>query len=201
MNAIARLLKPRSVAVIGASADPSKTAGRPVSYLVKHGFDGAIYPINPKVEHIGDLPCYPMSPRCPRCRHRHRAARRKGAPCSARPRNPRSHGRHRAASGYTEAGEKGARRQKELMEGQADAPPRAQHDRAGEPHRQHRALGDGRTRDGPLPDRLDRRGLAKRRHSGPCSRAAHSASDCQAYFDQQRGRSRARRFHRLSRRR
>ena len=40
MDAISRLLKPRSVAVIGASADASKTAGRPVSYLVKHGFSG-----------------------------------------------------------------------------------------------------------------------------------------------------------------
>src|SRR3989442_11141981 len=59
MSAIARLLRPRSVAVVGASADPTKTAGRPVSYLVKHGFSGAIYPVNPKVERIGDLACYP----------------------------------------------------------------------------------------------------------------------------------------------
>ncbi len=33
MDAISRLIKPRSVAVIGASADASKTAGRPVAYL------------------------------------------------------------------------------------------------------------------------------------------------------------------------
>ena len=45
VDAIARLLNPRSVAVIGASADPTKTSGRPVSYLVKHGFSGAIYPV------------------------------------------------------------------------------------------------------------------------------------------------------------
>jgi hypothetical protein len=31
-------MKPRSVAVIGASADPSKTAGRPVVTSLKHGF-------------------------------------------------------------------------------------------------------------------------------------------------------------------
>ncbi|MET4823166.1 acyl-CoA synthetase (NDP forming) [Bradyrhizobium ottawaense] len=49
MDAIERLIRPRSVAVIGASADPSKTSGRPVSYLRKHGFAGAIYPVNPKV--------------------------------------------------------------------------------------------------------------------------------------------------------
>ena len=59
MNAIQRLVSPRSVAVIGASADPAKTAGRPVSYLRKHGFGGAIYPVNPKVESIDGLRCYP----------------------------------------------------------------------------------------------------------------------------------------------
>ncbi len=59
MNAISRLIQPRSVAIIGASADLQKTAGRPLSYLQKHGFDGAIYPVNPRVSHIGDIPCYP----------------------------------------------------------------------------------------------------------------------------------------------
>ena len=39
-SAIARLVKPRSVAVIGASADPAKTSGRPVSYLTRNGFGG-----------------------------------------------------------------------------------------------------------------------------------------------------------------
>lgn len=52
MDAITRLLKPRSVAVIGASADVTKTAGRPVSYLVKHGFTGKIFPVNPKASEI-----------------------------------------------------------------------------------------------------------------------------------------------------
>ncbi|UWU76369.1 acetate--CoA ligase family protein [Bradyrhizobium huanghuaihaiense] len=58
MNAIERLIRPRSIAIIGASADPSKTSGRPVSYLRKHGFAGAIYPVNPKVAEIGGLKCY-----------------------------------------------------------------------------------------------------------------------------------------------
>ena len=57
--ALDRLLRPRSVAVIGASADPGKTAGRPVAYLQKHGFAGAIYPINPRVESLAGLTCYP----------------------------------------------------------------------------------------------------------------------------------------------
>ena len=49
MNALARLIQPKSVAIIGASGDPTKTSGRPVSFLQKHGFGGNIYPINPKV--------------------------------------------------------------------------------------------------------------------------------------------------------
>lgn len=52
------LLNPKSVAVIGASADPSKTSGRPVSYLLKHGFTGDIYPVNPKATEIQGLKCY-----------------------------------------------------------------------------------------------------------------------------------------------
>jgi acyl-CoA synthetase (NDP forming) len=59
MDAIARLFRPRSVAVIGASADAAKTSGRPVAYLRKHGFRGRIYPVNPRAETIGDLRCYP----------------------------------------------------------------------------------------------------------------------------------------------
>jgi acyl-CoA synthetase (NDP forming) len=58
MNAIARLLRPRSVAVIGASADPGKMTGRPVGYLQKHRFDGAIWPVNPRATEIMGLPAF-----------------------------------------------------------------------------------------------------------------------------------------------
>jgi acetate---CoA ligase (ADP-forming) len=40
-------LSPRSVAVIGASDNPHKVGGRPILYLQKYGFRGAIYPVNP----------------------------------------------------------------------------------------------------------------------------------------------------------
>ena len=42
------LLAPRSVALIGASDDPSKTAGRPLRFLRNAGFAGTIYPVNPR---------------------------------------------------------------------------------------------------------------------------------------------------------
>lgn len=118
MDAISRLLQPRSVAVIGASADPSKTAGRPVAYLQKHGFSGAIYPVNPKADRIGDLPCYPDVASLPEvpdvaivllgAERAHLAVRDLSARgCAAA---------IVLASGYTETGEEGARRQAQLME-------------------------------------------------------------------------------------
>ena len=59
MTNLHKLMQPQSVAIIGASADPSKTTGRPVAYLQKHGYQGRIYPVNPKATTIADLPCYP----------------------------------------------------------------------------------------------------------------------------------------------
>ncbi|MGO4303975.1 acetate--CoA ligase family protein [Cupriavidus sp. RAF12] len=116
--AIARLVKPRSVAVIGASADPNKTAGRPVSYLTRHGFEGAIYPVNPKVDAIDGLRCYPdigSLPEVPdvgivllgaeRAHHAVRELARRGTGAAIV-----------LASGYTETGAEGARRQAELIE-------------------------------------------------------------------------------------
>ncbi len=40
-------LDPRSIAIIGASGNPDKIGGRPIHYMKRHGFRGAIYPINP----------------------------------------------------------------------------------------------------------------------------------------------------------
>ena len=59
MHPVERLLRPRSVAIVGASSDAAKTAGRPVAYLQTHGFSGAIYPINPRAKSIAGLACYP----------------------------------------------------------------------------------------------------------------------------------------------
>ena len=59
MQAISSLLSPQSIAVVGASADPSKTAGKPIHFLRKHGFKGEIYPVNPRVETIDGLTCLP----------------------------------------------------------------------------------------------------------------------------------------------
>lgn len=48
----------QGIAVIGASADATKIGGRPVHLLRRHGYAGAIYPINPKGGEIQGLPAY-----------------------------------------------------------------------------------------------------------------------------------------------
>lgn len=45
-------LAPRSVAIIGASENIHKIGGRPIYYMQRHGFQGAIYPVNPAREEI-----------------------------------------------------------------------------------------------------------------------------------------------------
>ncbi len=59
MSAMKALFNPSSVAIVGASSDMTKLTGRPVSYLLRHGYAGQIYPVNPRYESVGDLKCYP----------------------------------------------------------------------------------------------------------------------------------------------
>ncbi len=56
---IQALLSPRSIAILGATADLRKIGGRPIQYLLDKGYRGRIYPVNPKYERVADLPCYP----------------------------------------------------------------------------------------------------------------------------------------------
>ena len=118
MFSIRQLLSPASVAVIGASSDPKKTAGRPIAYLQKNGYAGHIYAVNPKLTDINGIKCY--------------------ASIGALPEAPEVAivllGAERAhlavkelsdlgvaaaiilASGYSETGEKGVMRQAQLLE-------------------------------------------------------------------------------------
>ena len=56
---IRHFLTPGSVAIVGASADETKTSGRPLGLLRQHGFSGPVYPVNPQRSVIGGEPCYP----------------------------------------------------------------------------------------------------------------------------------------------
>jgi acyl-CoA synthetase (NDP forming) len=51
-----RLFAPRSVAVIGASADPAKFGGRPLAALKRWGFDGDLLAVNPGRDEVMGVP-------------------------------------------------------------------------------------------------------------------------------------------------
>ena len=53
-----RLFAPRAIAVFGANERPDSVAGRVYDNLLKGGFSGPIYPINPKYRQLFEHPCY-----------------------------------------------------------------------------------------------------------------------------------------------
>jgi acyl-CoA synthetase (NDP forming) len=55
---VAAILEARSVAVVGASARPGSPGLQMVHQLVAGGFDGEVFPVNPKYEEIEGLRCY-----------------------------------------------------------------------------------------------------------------------------------------------
>ncbi|HWT09566.1 MAG TPA: CoA-binding protein, partial [Roseomonas sp.] len=60
MTALApALLNPRRIALVGASADPTRLTARAQVYLRKHGFDGELFPVNPRAETILGEKSYP----------------------------------------------------------------------------------------------------------------------------------------------
>ena len=58
ISAIEKLFRPKSVAIIGASTNPAKTAGRPLRFLREYGFSGKIWPVNPQSSKIDGIRCY-----------------------------------------------------------------------------------------------------------------------------------------------
>ncbi|MET3476692.1 acetate--CoA ligase family protein [Variovorax atrisoli] len=58
-ESLSALFAPRSIAVVGASSSPQKIGGIPVDYQRRFGFDGALYPVNPKADRIQDLQAWP----------------------------------------------------------------------------------------------------------------------------------------------
>lgn len=62
---MARIVSPRSVAVIGASDDVGKFGGRVIHYLQKHGFAGRLLPINARRATIRGLPAFAKTSAAP----------------------------------------------------------------------------------------------------------------------------------------
>src|SRR5690625_7715431 len=60
------LLKPKTVAILGASSNQNKLGFLQVQALLDGGFQGDIYPINPNTEEIAGLKCYESLSKVPK---------------------------------------------------------------------------------------------------------------------------------------
>ncbi len=53
------IFKPKRIALIGVSNNPKSVGGITLRNLVSGGFNGVVYPVNPKREAVFGIPCYP----------------------------------------------------------------------------------------------------------------------------------------------
>ena len=65
MDPLHTFFHPRGVAVIGASSKPNKLSYGVLHNLATHGYDGPVYPVNPKGDEILGLKVYPAVPDVP----------------------------------------------------------------------------------------------------------------------------------------
>ncbi|MEJ2237085.1 MAG: acetate--CoA ligase family protein [Gemmatimonadales bacterium] len=59
MSTLDSILRPKSIAVIGASRDPNTIGWHILDNLLEHGFHGPVYPVNPKADAIHSIQAYP----------------------------------------------------------------------------------------------------------------------------------------------
>ncbi|EZP79329.1 Acetyl-CoA synthetase (ADP-forming) [Novosphingobium resinovorum] len=58
LSDVSPFFTPRSIAVIGASDDPTKIGGRPIRNLLLGGYEGRILPINPRYQRVQGLEAF-----------------------------------------------------------------------------------------------------------------------------------------------
>ena len=73
-----RLLRPRSIAIVGASTDPASLGAKTLATLQDNGFPGDLYPV------------HPSTPRWPGCLPTRRCATCRRAPTSPSSPSPRA---------------------------------------------------------------------------------------------------------------
>ncbi|KZL15487.1 succinyl-CoA synthetase subunit alpha [Pseudovibrio axinellae] len=111
------LIAPNSVAIIGASEDPTRIGGRPIAAMLKAGYKGRIMPVNPKRDTVQGLPCFASIEGLPEAPEAALVA----VPAKFVPQCIEALGRKgcKAATlfsaGFAEAGEEGEAAQRELM--------------------------------------------------------------------------------------
>jgi acetate---CoA ligase (ADP-forming) len=115
--AVRSVLEPRSLALVGASRRPGSVGAEVLRNLVEAGFEGALYPVNPKAESLLGVPAYPRLAEVPgevelaviavpavAVVDTAREAAAKGARALVV-----------LSAGFSETGEEGARRERELL--------------------------------------------------------------------------------------
>ncbi len=60
------IFKPKRIALIGVSNNRESVGGITLRNLVGGGFNGVVYPVNPKREAVFGIPCYPDVKSCPK---------------------------------------------------------------------------------------------------------------------------------------
>ena len=58
VNSLIPFFEPDGVAIIGASQDPNKLSNGIVQNMLSYGYEGKIYPVNPKADSVKGLTCY-----------------------------------------------------------------------------------------------------------------------------------------------
>jgi acetate---CoA ligase (ADP-forming) len=59
VSGLSAVFRPRAIAVVGASDDPVKIGGRPLAFLLRHGYAGRVFPVNPSRATVQGLPAFP----------------------------------------------------------------------------------------------------------------------------------------------
>jgi acyl-CoA synthetase (NDP forming) len=57
-NDLERFFNPRAIAVIGASQDLNTISGQPLKFLKSHGYQGALFPVNPRYKEVAGVQCH-----------------------------------------------------------------------------------------------------------------------------------------------
>src|SRR5207247_881941 len=58
-RSLSAILRPRSIAVVGASRHPQSIGREILHNLVRSGFTGPIFPVNPNAASVHSIKCYP----------------------------------------------------------------------------------------------------------------------------------------------
>lgn len=70
-NTLKSYFEPASVAIVGATTDVAKAGYQITKNLVDRKFTGKVYPVNPKLDNLFGLACYPDLNSYPRARGAH----------------------------------------------------------------------------------------------------------------------------------